>query len=364
MIRCVVAFLTVGALLAGSARADTIRIGKLPYPGVRIEGLEGQDVLFAVAGGRTLRKPLEEVAAIAVTGKDDLNKAEELLEANKPGEAVAAYDRAIQGESGWLERLIRFRRLAALGKSTNVDRAVEEWLNLLAEPGPTAFLLKLRPGVFGPKGSPQNAGAISLLEARKDAFKDNKAVSGAIDDLLLALYQQEGKTEEAASLAGRIAAHSGPVAPVAGTGPAPAVDKAAGTQLRALEVLIGQGKAEEVLKEIQANLAANRYSVDDQPRALWISGKARRKLAEAATGIDQRKRLIEAGLDFMRVVAFFASSPEAPEALLAAGQVNAELGNPWAATNALEGVVQRYPDSDAAKTAATELEKRKASAGP
>ena len=54
--------------------------------------------------------------------------------------------------------------------------------------------------------------------------------------------------------------------------------------------------------------------------------------------------LLDAGLDLMRVVAHFFGSPEAPEALLAAGGVNAQLGNVRAARDAYQEVLKRFAD--------------------
>jgi TolA-binding protein len=59
-----------------------------------------------------------------------------------------------------------------------------------------------------------------------------------------------------------------------------------------------------------------------------------------------------AGLNLMRVVSYYPDSPEAPTALLLAGQINEKLGNANAARRAYEKVTTTYRDSDSAKKAA------------
>jgi TolA-binding protein len=65
----------------------------------------------------------------------------------------------------------------------------------------------------------------------------------------------------------------------------------------------------------------------------------------------------------MRVVSYYPDSPEAPVALLLAGQINEKLGNPSAAKLAYEKVTTAYRDSDSAKKAAELLSAMQKPAG-
>jgi len=344
-------------LPSASASGDTITVKKLPYRGVRIFDVQKARIVFQV-GRRKLAKPLADVTEISIDGKEDFNGAEELLAAGKADEAVAAYDRAIKAESGWMVKLIRYRRLAALNRSGKIDRATEEWLKLVdaSEAAPEA--LKIRPIRFAPRGSPANNSAIALLEAKLKRIKADAAYLAAVRNLLLELYERQGRGERAAELAGKIAADGqGKIEPVKNTTGSPG--PGAGQRLPALRILVEQGKARQVLQELKANLRGGRYRTEDLAAALLLAGRAEQRLASGARGMERRKLLIAAGLDYMRVATFFATSPQAPDALLAAGEVNEALGNIQAAGNAFEMVIQRYAGSGAAKKAASALKELK-----
>jgi len=341
--------IAVIALGCATAGADWLKVGKLPYAGVRIADVEDGMIAFFAVGPRAVLKPLAEVRAIAIDGRNAFNQAEKLLSAGKAAQAVEYYDKALLGASGWYEKLIRYRRLVALDQARQVSKATEEWLVLLAESGGAPETVRLRPRRFPPPGDRLNAEAIALLEARARRVKDDKIAAAAINELLLALYGHEGRQEKASVLAERIVStRQSASAPATG----PSGQKAAVTEqaarLEAMAVLIGQGKPDQVLDEITTNLEADRYETALLPQALLLAGKAAQQLAARAEGARRRQLLVAAGLDFMRVATFFPRSRQAPEALLAAGNVNAALGNAWAAGNAYKAVIQRYPDSEAA----------------
>ena len=344
-----IAILMITTCLVG--RADTVQLGKLRYPNVQVVDASDGKITF-MANRQRIVKPAVQVSSVAVDGKGWLNRAEQLIWQGKAAEAVEQYDTAARMETGWLERLIRYRRLAAMDKASMVDRAVEEWLIIVDESQAVSETLELRPGNFAPKGSQQNATAIALLEIKAERVS-NEAYVAAINDLLLTFYQHEGRKAKAASLAARITnsaesnAHS--------TAERFGSDREA-TRLEAMEILIDEGSAGQVLKDIKSNLHRGLYRGGLFPRALLLAGKAQKQLAEKANGLNRRKLLIAAGLDFMRVATFFPASDYAPEALLAAGKVNAALGNPWAAANAYKRVIKRYGDSRHAKIARDNME--------
>jgi len=344
-------------LHGGLASGDMLVVKKLRYRGIRVVGVQKAQVVFQV-GARKLTKPLVDVTAISIDGKKDFNDAEELQATGKIDEAVAAYDSAIKAESGWMEKLIKYRRLAALNRSDKIDRAAREWLTVVDGSEVAADALKIRPRKFAPKGAPANGRAIALLEARLKRIKDNAEYQAAVRNLLLDLYQWEGRRERAAELAGKIAGDGqAKVSPAKNTVRSPG--PVAGRRLPALGILIEQGKAEQVLQEVKANLRGGRYKTEELAAAILLAGRAEQQLASHAKGMERRKLLIAAGLDYMRVATFFATAAQAPEALLGAGQVNAALGNALAASNAFEMVIQRYADSGAAKKAAAALKELK-----
>lgn len=340
---CAILFL---AIIAAAGRADTVRVGKIPYSRVRITDARDGKVFFQVTPTVTLAKPAHLATLVELEGKTDFNRAEQLLADGKPEQAVAHYDRALSKAGGWVRRLIRYRRLIALDRAGRIQRAGREWLALVDESADAAEVLNLRPSTPAAKGSARNAGAIELLEARAKRPRIDPLLAEQINALLLVLYEREGRDEDARRMAGRMSEVRLPEKRL----------PRGGGRLTAAKVLIDQGEAERALGVIRANLTAGRYSDEDVPAALFLAGKAQQKLAEVAGELERRSRIVGAGLDFMRVATFFRSHARAPEALVGAAEMNAALGNSWAASRAYEAVVRRYPDSAAARKAAAALE--------
>ncbi|MDY6914009.1 MAG: tetratricopeptide repeat protein [Planctomycetota bacterium] len=348
--------LILAALLTAcaSARADSVTVGKLAYNGVKIIEVSKGTVSFRVRVGTRVTKSLSEVSAVEISKQPRFNLAEKLLLEGKAAEAVEAYDVAAAGmPKAWMKRLVQYRRLQALEKAGQVDRAIEEWLVAVEQGGAAQGVLLLRPARLRPKGDKQNDRAINLLEKRLKGIGD-KAVSAAIKELLLMLYKQQGYHDKGGAIAQEISAglasaeSEKSAAPVDGSGSLTG-------RIRAAEFLLQQGQAAKALKVIQDNL--RRYSPSDLSMALLVAGKAQMALYEKAEpGPQRRKLLLSAGLNFMRVVTFFGSLNEAAEALYQAGRVNVELGNPQAAKNAYESVIVQYPNSKAAEKAKAALE--------
>ena len=338
---------------AGVAPADEVTVEGLPYPGVQIVDAQGGQIAFRMPAGNVITKPLADVTVLKITDAGALNQAEELMQQDKGKEAVRAYDEAMQAASqDWLQRLIRHRRLRALDQAGLISRWTEEWLTIAEAEKASKDVLSLRPKHLPERGSKDNGEAIRLLEVRLRQAKQND-YARAIKELLFELYRQEGRESQAVALALELGKPIPTEAQPQQGQPAPEPGADARAQLEKAAFLLEQGKADEVLAQIQANLKA--YPHADLAKALLIRGKARMRLAEKAAEDQKRKLLLEAGLDFMRVAVFFPSLEESPEALYQAGRVNAALGNSPAASAAYQQVIRRHPNSEFAKKARAEL---------
>ncbi len=261
-------YITIILLLSccTAAEADTIRVGKVPYPDVTVVNTQKGRIYFLVPPGRKVDKPLATITFISIKRQDELNRAEKLREQGKFDLAVEAYDAALRDAPKHLAGLIRYRRLAALDKAGEISRATEDWLEIVEQSQAAAATLKLRPTKLAPKGSQLNAQAIALLEAKLKRVKstiippiliDGRLVedvrtprsiahADAINTLLLELYQREGLSKQAGRLAERIVSVGQQKAPP-GEGPTKR-DEHAAKRLNALEVLVSQGQADRVLK--------------------------------------------------------------------------------------------------------------------
>ena len=124
--------LSVGSLLAGVSSADSIKLTSgVKYPPVTVVGAADGMVQFRIGRRRVLSKPVNEVAEIAIAGKDTFNRAETLVRSGKYVEASASYSAAATAATGWQKTLIRYRLLAAHEKAEQTDKAVMLWLDFI-----------------------------------------------------------------------------------------------------------------------------------------------------------------------------------------------------------------------------------------
>ena len=138
--------------LAAGAVADEVVVKGLKYSDAKITGVKDWQIQLDTNTGTSVSKPLDAVGKITVTGQDSFNQAEAALAGNKFAEAVKAYDQALdRGRPGLAQATIIVRRLRALGQAGMIDRAVNDWLDLVKDNGTDKFVLGLRPGKCAPK---------------------------------------------------------------------------------------------------------------------------------------------------------------------------------------------------------------------
>ncbi len=359
---------------AVSATADSIKLTNgLVYDPVTILGVADGVIRFQMKGS-TISKPISELALVGISDDKDFTLAEDLFQQGKSAEAEKAYSAAQRpAAADWKKTLIDYRLLAVSESAGQIDKATARWLKIVDDalrdshgrtPGASTGALALRPRKLAPAQNEANDRAIALLKGKvKEAASD--AYVKAIRQLLVDLYERQGKLDEAkaevAKLAGKSetpdtqtsSAKTGPETPPVGS---------ADVQLRLASLSLKQGQYEQVVNQLQPKM--NRFTADDLPSAMLLLGRAKLELSkqdqdESAT----EKMLLEAGLDLMRVVVFFGSSDEAPDALLSAGQVNERLGNTKAAKAAYSAVVEKFAQSPAAGESQKAMETMKKRTG-
>ncbi len=334
------------------ARGDEVVVsGMPPYAGVKVLRVNNCQVIFTVPGGRQLSKGMSEVKSIIIDNQEDFNKAEKLLRQGQPEKAVTAYDAANKTTRSPLIRLlVHYRRLDALDQAGYIDIAVRQWLVIVDENNASKQSLALRPKNPAPKGSPRNKSAIEILRKRKEDTQG--ALAEEIQALLDKLYRVEGKESPSEQ--------DGDTVEATDDGQGPRTKPFNGSNgdaklLDAAEELISGGQAQEAMDRLEKNL--DKFDRNNLPRALLLMGKARQAQAQLAPGEKADEMLISAGLNYMKVVAHFPHSPQAPQALYLAGKVNASFSKPniRAAKNAFNMVIQRYDKSEYAQKAKRSL---------
>ncbi len=355
--------LTTAAMVLACAQAglaDEVNVKGLSYSPVRVTGVGEGEIVFRIKTN-LVRKPISDVRSVKIDGLNALNQAEALLKDGKADQAVQMYDRAFREvRLEWQRKLIRYRRLPVLGELGRIDDAVEDWLFLLEAEKGAEPVLKMRPTKFARKGSVANRRAIQLLSTRREKT-DDKDLSGAMGQLLLSLYEYEGMTKEAQALAEQLtgmpsSGNTGNGDGNTGTG---TVTPPVGTsqltrQLQAARTLLNS-KPDIVAAQIQSNLS--RYGPAERPVALYLLGRAQQKLAQSAGKTEQKQQLYrKAGLNLMRVVAYYPESGDAGMALYETGVICKQLGNPLAAQEAWRMVLEQFAATDAAGPARKALE--------
>ncbi len=333
-----------------ASRGDEIVLeNNLTYSPVDIIRVEQGVLTFRLPTRNVTGKPLGEIKQITVTGWPQFNNGEEALVAGKAPRALKAYGAAAsEARRKWQKTLLDYRRLQAANAAKRPDIALEAWRKLLSTQKVSKPLLALRPGKddLPQSGAPANRDAIAL--ARKLLDKGAKGYADSLRQFLLMLYQREGMDQEAAKLAAELAGQA--TRPSNGSktsddGPGAA---AATTQLQGAVVVVEQGNAgadalRKIASSLREGLGGNAYAPAERPTALLTLGKAQQQLVRRHNAGGQMR--IRAGLNFMRVVAWYASSAQAAEALYRAGQVNEALGNASAAEAAWRKVASVYNDS-------------------
>lgn len=346
---------------ASAGLADEVNVKGLSYSPVRVTGVDEGDIVFRI-GTNVVRKPISDVRSVKIDGLNALNQAEALLADGKADKAVEMYNRAFREvRLAWQKKLIRYRRLPVLGELGRIDDAVEDWLFLLEAEKVAEPVLKMRPAKFARKGSVANRRAIQLLSTRREKT-DNKELSGAMGQLLLSLYEHEGMTKEARALAEELtgtpsSGNGGTDDGNTGTGtvtPPPVGTSQLTRQLQAARTLLNS-KPDIVAAQIESNLS--RYGPAERPVALYLLGRAQQKLAQSAGRAEQKQQLYrKAGLNLMRVVAYYPESGDAGMALYETGQICKALGNTTAAQEAWRMVLEQFAATDAADPARKALE--------
>ncbi len=332
------AFILMLAAPVSLAGADSLRLtSRVTYDPVTINAVVNGAVQFQAAGN-DVSKPLTELAKIEISDSPEFNKAEESLAAKKYADAATGFGAVAKASTGWRKTLAEYRQMTALELSGKVDEAQAVWLALCDAANGSPGTLALRPKRMPAKGEAANDRAIALLKAKLPAVTG--AYQKALAQAMSELYERQGDAVSAQNVLQTTngATQSG--------------------QLKLAMAHYRQGQFDKAAGVVEASL--KELSPADLPTGLLLLGQCQGELAKAhKDAAASRELLLKAGLNYMQIVADFADSDEAPQALFLAGGVNEQLGNVPAARAAYESVLARYGQSLWAKQAAGALESLK-----
>jgi len=111
--RCAVVMAWALVCAWGSARADLVVVGRMPYRDVKILSVTKEKIAFE-AFGRTIQKPMAEITRVALSDDAAFNLAEAALAEGKFDEALAGYAASRKkAEKDWHKTLIDYRLAVA-----------------------------------------------------------------------------------------------------------------------------------------------------------------------------------------------------------------------------------------------------------
>jgi TolA-binding protein len=352
-------------LPATIASADTIWKNTLKYDNIRIDRVDGADLVFVSASGNETRKVLSEITRIAMDDEPALTTAEEAYDSKNYPAAIDAYRRAATASARpWVRQRAALRLIDAGTKGNDFGAAVAGFASLATFDAGAAQ--KAKPAI------PADASTATLTSAVRDVQNAESTTGITADqqrvllnfqiELLTAAHDTDG----ASAVLKKLSALGGG-APTSGTpGDTPA-DSATVTRARAEEklnearVALAQKNykhAEEVLLGAGDGIAAP----DQQDEALFM-------LAECKAGVagDDPQALSDAGIAYMRVYANFGKvqgAAHVPESLMKTAAIEEKLSKPDEALRLYNEVASDYKGTPFARDAAEDAARLSAALKP
>jgi TolA-binding protein len=357
--------LALTALPVATASADTIWKNALKYDGIKIERVEGDDLVFISSSGNETRKKLADITRIAMDDEPALTAAEEAYDGKSYPAAIDGYRKAATASARpWVRQRAALRLIAAGEKANDFGAAAAGFATLATiDPGAAQ---KAKPAI------PADASAATLRAAVTDV--QNAAGATGITpeqqrvllnfqvELLTAAHDTDGASaalKQLSALGG-----SAPSAPV----PGQSSDDTA---------TIARARAEEKLNEARVALAQKNYkhadevllaagdgiaAPDQQDEALFM-------LAECKAGLagDDPQALADAGIAYMRVFANFRKVDGAahiPESLMKTAAIEEKLQKPDEALRIYNEVAGDYKGTPFARDAAEDAARISAAVKP
>jgi tetratricopeptide (TPR) repeat protein len=336
-------------LLAGSAWADRVWIGRAPPQQTTVLGVENGNLLFRT-GGREYQEPMTSVTRLEIDNQDRLNAAEAAFAEGRFAEAARLYQQVIdrRGNQTWITLRSTRRLVDSADRSGDFGGAAAGFVELVRlDPAAAAD------NVPDPANARGGADVLTAAQGRVQRALDSRVDDNqrrALLTLLLRITMEKNDAGASAAVAARLGDLLGDEVPT---------DEAergvfAQVVLARARLDLEAGDAAGATKRITNSSAAFTKPLD-QVRALLVLAKA----AESEAGEDRTKQL-DAALAYMKVVAHARTAGEsanapAAEALLLAGDVHASLGLTDDANDLYESAATDYADTPAGVEAQQKL---------
>ncbi len=324
---------TAVAALPLSATADTIHVGSgLKFEDVQVLGIEGNEIRFINRTGRQTARELSQVTRLEITDEPAFNEAEAAYAAGDWEKATTGYDRTIRRTNKpWLKQWASLRLFETADKAGNFPAATTAYIELLR----TNFQ-----AAAGKQPTLPDANSTFLETAAQEV---ERALERNLEDrqraellkFLLDIHQKRGDTTRALSAAQRLGALTGDAATPENR------RLVANLKLGLARIALEQKQYQKAIDEINGSREAF-TEPQQQADALFVVAAAQHKLAG-----DNRDKLQDAAIAYMRVVAHFPDSPLAGDALVQTAAIMEALGEQKKALALYQQAAAEYPASGA-----------------
>ena len=343
---------------AGAARADMVWIqsgsgNPIAIPQVKVQGVDGDALVFTTSTGKQNSKPLAQVPQIGLDDEPAFSIAEEAFRTKQFPVAAENYQKVLGTTAKpWVKERSALRLVQSANQAGNFPLAVQGFIQLVQTK--PAAATENKPAV------PANGNAINqaigdLKQALQNAqlAADQKTV---LNNYLVELYNAKGDTAGASAAVGQMAKAGG------GAAVDPASQKIAAdaklTEARQAYAQRQYAKAEQVLNSSGA------LFVDPNQRGDAMYLLAQSTAATAAQ--NDQNQLKDSAIAFLRVVAvceLLPGKPHVADSLLAVAAIEEKLKNTKEAVAVYNQIVTEFPGTPAA-TKARESASRLNAAGP
>lgn len=342
-----IGLLAAMALSPGWAVADTVWIQSgsgtpIALSGVKVNGVEDQNLSFTTSSGNTSRKPLDHVPQIKVDDEPAFSTAEESFAKGDWATAASNYRTALTSSTkDWVKGRSSMRLVEAASKSGNFTDAVAGFIELLKSN--PAVATDHKPPI--PKDHPELLDpAITIV---KQASLDSKLGADQktlLLNYLLALYGAKGDTASAQAIIQQL----GKVTPADTNSP-----EARRIQADSKLAEAKQELTQQQFKQAMATLINNGPLFTDpvqQADALYVIAQAKAGSARN----DDPDQLKDAALAYMRVVALYKDvegKPHVADSLFNTAMIEEKLKNPKEALTIYNQVASEFKNTPLAAAA-------------
>lgn len=316
--------MTVAAmLLPRGVRADSVTAGGRQWTAAKLKWVQDGKLYFSDANGAQQSVAVGTIERLQVDLRDEFNRAEQLRASGRWDEAMGAYDNALRSETdNILPNLIRWRLMDLCGRTGQLDRAVELFVDLVKQPDYQQVVKDWRPPGVAAARPKVKASALATLD---DALKSVRTGLASEYVRQLREYIAAGGSSRPSGQPGIAAPSSNGAEPADTTG-----GSYAGTWSSRTIRMIRAKQYAQALEAADRALAAETLPRDLLTDALFVRGVA---LWHTARGREQR---LQAGWALARVLIEFPGSEHVPECLYYLGLVHRELGRPDMARQLLQ----------------------------